>query len=101
MKITAVWEQIPYQLSKENKKFVFVAIAKSARAREYETAIQWLIGAGISKQKKSLIEYGNQYMNDEYRTKILSRSTLRNFIHNSDIVNYPLYAIALFPRLSP
>lgn len=204
MRIMAVWEQIPYQLSKENKKFVFSAISKSARAREYETAMQWMIGAGViikcnninnpklplksytntnifkiycldigllgamsnldpailvqknklfeefkealvenyaiqelklnfgsdvfywtskgnaevdflvsyqqyiypfevkagySKQKKSLMVYGNKYMNDEYRTQVLSRSTLRNFIHNGDIVNYPLYAITLFPRL--
>jgi predicted AAA+ superfamily ATPase len=46
-KITTIWEQIPKQLSKENKKFVFSLIRKSARAREYETAIKWLIDAGL------------------------------------------------------
>lgn len=47
MKITSVWESIPAQLAKENKKFIFSAIRKSARGREYETAIQWLTDAGL------------------------------------------------------
>ncbi|MCK4609312.1 MAG: ATP-binding protein [Gammaproteobacteria bacterium] len=47
MKIMDVWELIPQQLAKENKKFIFSAINKSARAREYATAIQWLVGAGL------------------------------------------------------
>lgn len=47
MKIMEIWESIPQQLAKENKKFIFSAISKSARAREYETAIQWLAGAGL------------------------------------------------------
>lgn len=47
MKIMAIWENIPAQLAKENKKFVFSAINKSARSREYERAIQWLVDAGL------------------------------------------------------
>lgn len=47
MKIMAVWESIPNQLAKENKKFIFSAINKSARAREYADAIQWLVDAGL------------------------------------------------------
>lgn len=47
MKITGAWHSIPKQLAKENKKFMFSAIEKRARAREYETAIQWLIDAGV------------------------------------------------------
>lgn len=46
-KITQVWESIPSQLAKENKKFIFAAIKKSARGREYEDAIQWLSDAGL------------------------------------------------------
>lgn len=47
MKITQIWESIPSQLAKENKKFIFSALQKSARGREYETAIQWLADAGL------------------------------------------------------
>lgn len=41
-KLSLIWKSIPKQLSKENKKFIFTAVAKSARAREYENAIIWL-----------------------------------------------------------
>jgi uncharacterized protein len=47
MKITTVWKQIHSQLAKENKKFIFSAIRKSARGRDYESAIQWLLDAGL------------------------------------------------------
>lgn len=47
MKITRIWESIPSQLAKENKKFIFAAIAETARGREYEEAIQWLTDAGL------------------------------------------------------
>ncbi len=50
VKITQVWEQIPAQLAKENKKFVFSALRKSARGREYEIAIQWMANAGLIHQ---------------------------------------------------
>jgi predicted AAA+ superfamily ATPase len=47
VKQTVLWESIPGQLGKENKKFIFSAIKKSARGREYENAIQWLEDAGL------------------------------------------------------
>ncbi len=46
-KITLLWNAIPNQLAKENRKFVFSLLREGARAREYETAIQWLIDAGL------------------------------------------------------
>lgn len=55
MKITTVWKQIHRQLAKENKKFIFAAIRKSARGREYEEAIQWLADAGLI-HKNHLVE---------------------------------------------
>lgn len=47
MKITQIWDSIPIHLGKENKKFVFSAIRKSARARDYEEALQWLLDAEL------------------------------------------------------
>ena len=47
MKISSVWSSIPLHLSKENKKFIFSVIDKSARARDYENALQWLLDAGL------------------------------------------------------
>lgn len=46
-KARLVFETVPSQLAKENKKFVFGALKKGARAAEYENAIQWLIDAGL------------------------------------------------------
>ncbi len=202
MKIMALWECIPNQLAKENKKFIFSAISKSARAREFETSIQWLKNAGLiiksnhistpklplsaysdkqafklflldvgllgvmskldprivlekdalfqefkgaltenfvatelhdkhfeelyywtsegtaevdfvvskgqniyplevksgnSKQKKSLLVYNEKFSREEFPPPVLSRASLRNFAHDGNLINYPLYAISRFP----
>ena len=203
MKIMAIWECIPNQLAKENKKFIFSAIRKSARAREFETSLQWLknagliikanhistpklpldaysdkqafkvfmldvgllgamskldfrvilegerlfqefngsltenyvalelhdkhfddlyywtsegvaevdfivsseqlifpleVKAGISRKKKSLLVYDEKFSTGENSPDVLSRATLRNFAHDGKVINYPLYAIRLFPK---
>lgn len=46
-RISMVWQSIPSQLAKENKRFVYGAVRKGARAKEFETAIQWLVDAGL------------------------------------------------------
>lgn len=46
-KIMQVWDSIPSQLAKENKKFIYGAIKKGARAKDFENAIQWLVNAGL------------------------------------------------------
>lgn len=46
-RIRMVWQSIVSQLTKENKKFIFGAMKKGARASEFEEAIQWLTDAGI------------------------------------------------------
>ncbi len=47
MKINQIWNSIPGQLSKENRKFIYSVIRSGARAREYELALQWLLEAGL------------------------------------------------------
>ena len=46
-RIRQVWDSIPAQLAKENKKFIFGAVKKGARAADFEKAIQWLADAGL------------------------------------------------------
>ena len=46
-RIFRIWEYLPKQLAKENRRFIFTALAPSARAREYESAMQWLVDAGL------------------------------------------------------
>ena len=45
--IRMVWDSIPAQMAKENRKFIFGVVKKGARAAQFETAIQWLVDAGI------------------------------------------------------
>ena len=49
-KIRLLWNNLPSQLAKENKKFIYAALKPGARAREYETALQWLDDAGMLRQ---------------------------------------------------
>lgn len=46
-RIYMVWNSIPSQLARDNKKFIYGALRKGARANDFELAIQWLIDAGL------------------------------------------------------
>lgn len=46
-RIKMLWNSIPTQLAKENKKFIYGLIREGARAREYEVAITWLVDCGL------------------------------------------------------
>ena len=46
-KIRYIWESLPSQLAKENKKFLYSVVKPGARAREYENALNWLRDADI------------------------------------------------------
>ncbi|WP_191014249.1 ATP-binding protein [Treponema zioleckii] len=46
-RINMVWDSIPMQLAKENKKFFFGKIKHGARSSEFEVAIQWLCDSGL------------------------------------------------------
>ena len=46
-KISRIWNSLPTQLARENKKFLFGLVREGARAREYEDALVWLENAGL------------------------------------------------------
>lgn len=46
-RIRMVWNSVPSQLFKENKKFIYGALRKGARANDFELSIQWLVNAGL------------------------------------------------------
>ena len=46
-KISLIWNSIPSQLARENKKFLYQTIKEGARAREYENALNWLNDANL------------------------------------------------------
>ncbi|NOY08992.1 MAG: ATP-binding protein [Spirochaetes bacterium] len=47
IKLSLIWQSIPSQLAKDNKKFIFTAVKNSARGRDYENALNWLKSCGL------------------------------------------------------
>ena len=46
-KLSAVWNAVPAQLAKENRKFIFSQVKKGWRAKDLEDALEWLVRAGL------------------------------------------------------
>lgn len=46
-KVSQIWGSIPYQMAKENKKFIYKEVKKGASAKTFETALEWLIKGGL------------------------------------------------------
>lgn len=46
-RIRQLWDSVPAQLSKENRKFLYGVVKEGARAREYEIGLQWLLDGGL------------------------------------------------------
>ena len=68
-RLNIVWNSIPAQLGKENKKFIYGVLREGARAKEFEMAIQWLVNSGllikahkISKPSMPLIAYQDLFI---------------------------------------
>ncbi len=57
-KLGQVFNSLPSQLARENKKFIYQLVRTGTRAREYEDAIQWLIRAGLVYQVKLISKPG-------------------------------------------
>ncbi len=49
-KVNYIWQSLPSQLARENKKFLYSAVKKGARARDYENALMWLKQVGLVYQ---------------------------------------------------
>ena len=75
-RISIIWNSIPSQIARENKKFLYQAAQNGARAREYEDAVNWLKDANVvnkiynvTKPNMPLIAYNDLssfklYLND-------------------------------------
>ncbi|MBR3326615.1 MAG: ATP-binding protein [Atopobiaceae bacterium] len=48
IRLSHVWNSLPIHLAQENKKFIYGQVRNGARARDYETAIEWLSNAGLA-----------------------------------------------------
>lgn len=49
-RIRMVWNSIPMQLAKENKKFFFGQVKEGGRLKDFEVAIEWLLDSGLIKK---------------------------------------------------
>lgn len=99
MKITETWKSIPNQLAKENKKFLFSMIKQGARGREYETAIQWLVDAGliyksynISTPKLPLLGYSSHNIFKVFLLDVGLLSTMSNISVKTVVEERGLFA---------
>lgn len=57
-KVNFIYNSIPSQLSRENKKFLYQVVKPGARARDYEDALTWLINAGLVYKVHSIAKPG-------------------------------------------
>ena len=57
-RLNMVWDSVPMQLSKENKKFIYGQIREGARAKDFELAIQWLVDCGLVHKVQRITKPG-------------------------------------------
>jgi predicted AAA+ superfamily ATPase len=96
-RINMVWDSIPVQLAKENKKFIYGAIKEGARAKDFELAIQWLVDSGllhkcysVSKPALPLAAYRELssfklYHNDVGLLGAMSKLHAKTLINGNDV----------------
>lgn len=49
-KVNKIWNSIPAQMEKDNRKFMYQYVDKKARAREYENSVDWLVDTGLVRK---------------------------------------------------
>lgn len=92
-----IYNSIPAQLGKENKKFKYSIVEKSARAREYESSLEWLISSnmilrceGIKIPKSPLKAYIDNnfkiYLSDIGLLRVLSKISINEIITNRNML---------------
>lgn len=92
-----IYNSIPAQLGKENKKFKYSLVEKSARAREYESAMEWLISSNmflkcqsIKTPKSPLKAYVDSnfkiYLSDIGLLRVLSKVNISEIITNKNML---------------
>ena len=94
MKIRAVFDSIPGQLAKENKKFRYSRIAKNARTREYEGCIEWLAEAGIVNPCRNMAFSGlpikGNVRNDAFKLYMADTGLLMSMLDEESALDFKL-----------
>jgi predicted AAA+ superfamily ATPase len=96
-RINMVWDTIPAQLAKENKKFIYGVIREGARAKDFELAIQWLTDSGllhkihaVTKPALPLVSYQDfsafkLYHNDLGLLGAMSKLKIQTLLHSNQV----------------
>ena len=50
VKVPKIWDSIPSQMKKDNRKFMYQYVDEKARAREYEKSVEWLVDTGLVRR---------------------------------------------------
>lgn len=58
LRLNQVWDSIPSQLAKENKKFVYGVVRAGGRGKDFESAIQWLVDASLALRASAIAQAG-------------------------------------------
>lgn len=56
LKVNKIWQSIPAQMEKENRKFMYQVVDEKARAREYEKSVEWLVNTGMLRRVNRIKE---------------------------------------------
>lgn len=75
-KIRLVWQSVPAQLAKENEKFRYANVRQGARARDYESALEWLRDAGMLYQLQRVCPPGLPI------ARYMSSGAFKVFVHD-------------------
>lgn len=97
IKNNKIYNSIPEQLGKENKKFKYSIVEKSARSREYETSLEWLVASNmilkcnnIKTPKSPLKAYTDEafkiYLSDIGILRVLSKITINEILLNKNML---------------
>lgn len=104
-----VWQSIPSQLSRKNKKFIYGAVREGARAKDFEMAIQWLVDAGLEidflaqyqgiitpievKAEENLRSKSLRAFIDKHQELQAIRFSMSPYRNQEWMTNIPLYAV--------
>lgn len=97
IKNNKIYNSIPEQLGKENKKFKYSVVEKSARSREYESSLEWLVASNmilkcnnVKTPKSPLKAYMDEnfkvYLSDIGILRVLSRITINEILLNKNML---------------
>ena len=99
-RLNLVWNSIPMQLAKKNKKYIYGQVWEGARAKDFELAIQWLLDCGlihkVHRVKKTALPLKARSLKafcEKYHPKAAVRTSMSDYREQEWMTNIPLYNI--------